>query len=80
MNLSKTNFEGSLDFTRLPTSIRTMYLYENRFLSTIDLWNQPKSMKHLDVSKNALSGTVRVPFDQICSVFEGNENLTGERL
>ena len=28
---------------------------ENRFLSTIDLGNLAESMKHLDVSKNALS-------------------------
>ena len=28
---------------------------ENRFSGTVDLGNLPESMKHLDVSKNALS-------------------------
>ena len=44
-----------MDFTRLPTSTRTMYLFENRFSGTIDLGKLPDSMGLLDVSKNALS-------------------------
>ena len=79
MNLEKNNFEGSLDFTRLPASLRLIYLSENRFSGTIDLGNLPKSMKYLDVGNNALSGTVRVPHG-IHIRFQGNDELTVERI
>ena len=79
MNLEKNNFEGSLDFTRLPKSMRYIFLYDNHFSGTIDLGNLPKSMKYLDVGKNLISGTVRVPHG-IDIRFEGNDELTVERI
>ena len=77
--LDNNNFQGSLDFTQLPNSIRHIILAENRFSGTIDLGNLPESMEDLDVKKNALSGTVRVPHGiDIC--LDGNEELTVERI
>ena len=60
-------------------------LYENRFSGTIDLGNLPESMERFDVTKNALSGTVRVP-KQVYRKgdrsfrFGGNMNLIVERV
>ena len=71
MSLEKNNFEGSLDLTRLPKSMRYIFLSENRFSGTIDLGNLPKSMQVLDVITNALCGTVRVP-EQVYRKFEAN--------
>ena len=78
MNLGKNNFKGSLYLTRLPESM-AMYLHENRFSGTIDLGNMPESMKHLDVRKNTLNGTVRVPYGPRI-FFDGNEQLIDERI
>ena len=79
MYLDKNNFEGSLDFTRLPKSMRYIYLSENRFSGTVDLGNLPESMRVLDVGKNAISGTVRVP-NGIDIRLDGNDELTVERI
>ncbi|KNH07798.1 leucine-rich repeat protein [Perkinsela sp. CCAP 1560/4] len=76
--LERNNFEGSLDFRRLPQSIRTIYLSENRFSGTIDLGNMPESMA-LDVRKNTLSGTVRVPHGVEIRL-DGNDELIVERI
>ena len=79
MYLDKNNFEGSLDFTRLPKSMRYIQLSENRFSGTIDLGNLPESMHILYVEKNALSGTVRVPHGLMVILY-GNDELTVERI
>ena len=79
MYLDGNNFEGSLDFTRLPESMRYISLSDNRFSGTIDLVNLPKNMLSFNVRTNALSGTVRVP-PGLASNFEGNEQLTVEHM
>ena len=79
MNLGKNNLEGSLDFTRLPKSIRKMFLSENRFLGTIDLGNLPEGMWFLNVKNNAPSGTLRVPHG-VLAILGGNEQLTVKRV
>ena len=56
-----------------------LYLSENRFSGTIDLGNLPESIVALDVSKNTLSGTVRVPQGPYI-FYGGNEQLTVEHF
>ena len=73
------NFAGSLDFTRLPKSIRNIYLSENRFSGTIDLGNLPESMWFLNVKNNALSGTLRVAHG-VLAILGGNEQLRVKRV
>ena len=66
--------------------MRYIDLSDNRFLGTVDLGNLPESIKSLNVRKNTLSGTVRVPehvyrkFDRKLGVwwFEENNELTVE--
>ena len=79
MYLDKNNFEGSLDFTRLPKSMRYIKLSENRFSGTVDLGNLPESMMYLDVKTNALKGTLRVPHSEGLFL-DGNDELTVERI
>ena len=73
------NFEGSLDFARLPKSIRKMDLEENRFSGTIDVGNLPESIRSLNVRHNLLSGIVRVPHG-IHIRLDGNDELTVDRI
>ena len=46
---------------------------------TIDLGNLPQSMRVLDVGKNAISGTIRVPHG-IHIRLNGNDEVTVERI
>ena len=79
IRLEENNFEGSLDLTRLPNSIRKICLSENHFSGIVDLGNLPESMKYLDVSKNALSGTVRVQHTRRVAL-DKNDELTVEHI
>ena len=56
-----------------------MVLSENRFSGTIDFGNLPESMWDLDVKKNAISGTIRLPHGIVIR-FDGNDELTVERI
>ena len=59
--------------------MRYIELSENRFSGTVDLGNLPESINSLNVGKNILSGTVRVPHG-VRAVFDGNEQLIVERI
>ena len=72
---SREKIKDSLDFTRLPKSMRFIYLSENRFSGTFDLGNLPESLAFFDVSENTLSGRVRVRQGLIVEL-DGNEQLT----
>ena len=45
-------FEGSMDLTRLPESMKRIHLDENMFSGTIDLGHLPENLDDLDVSFN----------------------------
>ena len=61
-------FSGSLDLTRLPSSISASDFNNNRFSGTVDLSQLPQGLKRLNLFHNELSGEVFISdalFDRV---------------
>ena len=55
-HLSRNEFSGTVNFTKLPRALEYLYLDGNRFVRDIDISALPKAMQHLYLHENAFDG------------------------